>query len=277
MTPASIPRRAVRIGAHVLVRVLVALVLLTVLGATGMTATDGAATKHGTATATSCARVGPVSTSGLGFWWSCDAVVSWSDGSETRWHFSNSALTPDEPRKPVVRRESDRGSDVVVAEPTPYAALGWALLLPLLGLAFLGVRIPPSIPEQRSLLPVLGAGWWLVIAGGIGHSARPTLGLLLIIAGHVVLVVAAVLTVGRRRNGYPPREAPVKFAQRARYSWTLLLAGCCGIALALLFSPTWTGIMTLVALPVVSLGAGIWLWSLMIRQGTQRPGTAAAK
>ncbi|MGP4018517.1 DUF6346 domain-containing protein [Saccharopolyspora sp. 5N708] len=271
MTPASISRRAAHLGAQILVRVFVALIFLTVLGATGMTAADGMASRHGTATATNCQRVGPISTSGLGFWWSCDAVVNWSDGGETRWHFGNSALTPDEPRKPVVRRESDRGFDVVVAEPTPYAALGWALLIPLLGLAFLGVRIPPRVPEQRSLLPVLAAGWWLVIAGGVGYRALPVLGLLLIIAGHLVLVVAAVLTIGRRRGGYPPPGAPVKFAQRSRYRWTSLLAGGCGIAVALLFSPKWPGIMALVALPAVCLGAGIWLWSLMIRQRIRRP------
>ncbi|WP_460960681.1 DUF6346 domain-containing protein [Parasphingorhabdus pacifica] len=58
-------------ASQVLVRLLVLAVLHTVMGATGTMATDGTPADRGTALATRRESVGPVSMSGLGWWWTC--------------------------------------------------------------------------------------------------------------------------------------------------------------------------------------------------------------
>lgn len=82
--PSTSPNRAWRlayIASQVLVRLLVLAVFHTVMGATGIMATDGTPTDRGTALATRYERVGPVSMSGLGWWWTCEATITWADGS----------------------------------------------------------------------------------------------------------------------------------------------------------------------------------------------------
>lgn len=268
-------RRFGYIASQIVVRLLVLLVFHTVMGATGITTTDGTPTERGTALATRCEQVGPVSMSGLGWWWVCDATVTWADGGSEQRTFKFSDLTPDNRTTPapVERRELDnRGSNVVIADPTAPAALGWALFVPLLGLAFLGVRIPgipprgPD-PERRrrarlGIWPpaILAAGWWLVIAGGLGSGrldVLPWLPVVVIVAGHVFLAVGAAFAIARRRHGYPDREPPVAVGGLLLRANLLLGLGVLGVLGGLLSGQSPAGIAALTALPLVAAGFGV--------------------
>lgn len=275
--PPTSPNRAWRIGyiaSQIVVRLLVLAVFHTVMGATGIMTTDGTPTDRGTALATRCEHVGPVSMSGLGWWWTCEATITWTDGSTDEHSFTFSDLTPQNytTPAPVERRELDnRGSNVVVAEPAPYSALGWALFIPLLGLALVGFRIPgipPRGPDQerrrRSRLQVwppavLAAGWWLVIAGGMGSghlSILTWLPMMVIIAGHAFLAAGAGLAISRQRSGYPDRELPASAGGRLLRANLLLLLGGLGLAAGLLSGQPLPGVAALTALPVVAVAFG---------------------
>ncbi|MFR9731818.1 DUF6346 domain-containing protein [Saccharopolyspora sp. MS10] len=262
-----------RLAAEIVVRLLVLLVFHTTMGATGITTTDGVPTERGTARATDCERAGPVSMSGLGFWWTCEATVTWADGRSEQRTFKFSDLTPDNRTAPapVERRELDnRGSNVVIADAGSFAPLGWALFVPLLGLAFVGVRlpIPPRGPDPerrgRARLAVwppalLAAGWWLVIAGGLGHGRLAVLTWLpvvVIVAGHALLAVGAGFAINRRRHGYPEFEPPVRVGGRLFRANLLLTLGILGLGLGLVSGQEPLGIAALTALPVAALGLG---------------------
>ncbi|QUG99508.1 hypothetical protein HUO13_00650 [Saccharopolyspora erythraea] len=272
--------RAWRVGyivSQVLVRFLVLAVFHTVMGATGIMTTDGTPTERGTALANRCELAGPVSMSGLGWWWDCDATITWADGDAEERSFKFSDLTPRNytTPAPVVRRELDnRGSNVVVDEPAPHSALGWALFIPLLGLALVGFRIPGIPPlrpaehrerRRRSRLQtwppaVLAAGWWLVIAGGLGHGhldALTWVPVAVIIAGHAFLAVGAALAVSRRRGGYPDRQPPIALGGRQFRANLLLVVGALGVAAGLLSGQPPTGLAALTALPLVAVAFGV--------------------
>ncbi|GAA3360922.1 DUF6346 domain-containing protein [Saccharopolyspora gregorii] len=263
-------RRIGGIAAHLAVRLLVLLVFATVMGATGITGTDGTPTERGTALATGCARVGPVSASGLGWWWRCEATISWADGRTEQRTFKYSDLTPDNTTTPapVERRELDnRGSNVVVSSAGEWAPLGWALFAPLLGLALLGVRLPSRDAERRrrarlGIWPpaLLAAGWWLVVAGGLGSGRLDLLGwvpVVVVVAGHVFLAVGALFALARRRHGYPDVEPPVPVGGRLARANLLLVLGVLGLGGALLSGQALLGVLALAALPVVALGFGL--------------------
>ncbi|WP_460962191.1 DUF6346 domain-containing protein [Parasphingorhabdus pacifica] len=259
---------------QVVVRLLVLAVFHTVMGATGTMATDGTPTDRGTALATRCEHVGPISMSGLGWWWTCDATITWTNGSTDEHSFKFSDLTPHNYTSPapVERRELDnRGSNVVVDDPAPYSALGWALFMPLLGLALVGFRIPgipPRSPDgerrrrsRRQIWPpaVLAAGWWLVIAGGLGSghlSVLTWLPMVVIIAGHAFLAVGAALAVSRQRSGYPDRELPVAVSGRLFRANLLLLLGGLGLTAGVLSGQALLGTAALTALPIVAVAFG---------------------
>ncbi|MBE9373426.1 hypothetical protein IQ251_03090 [Saccharopolyspora sp. HNM0983] len=248
----------------------------TVMGATGTETVEGTLTKRGTALADHCERVGPLSLdSGFGWWWSCDATVTWPDGSTQEQPFKFSELTPENytTPEPVVLREKDnRGDNIVLDETAEYAELGWALLIPLIFLFIVGVQVPglprgyPDREQRRRerlhVWPpaVLAAGWWLVIAGGLGHGHLTTLTFLPMIAiviGHGVLAAGASMAVTRRQNQYPDREVPTSVGNRARRANALLILGTLGLLAALSTDETARGTLALTAFPLIALGFGL--------------------
>nr|WP_228046058.1 DUF6346 domain-containing protein [Saccharopolyspora sp. HNM0983] len=283
-------RRIAHISSQILIRFLVLALFYTVTGATGSLMSDGAPTERGTALADECDYVGPLSISGLGWWWSCDATITWPDGSTQQQPFQFSFLTPENytTPQPVVRHELDnRGSNIVVDEPTPYAALGWALFIPLIGMVLTGIQVPglprgyPGREQRRRerlhVWPpaVLAAGWWLVIAGGLGHGHLTTLTYLpitTIVIGHGVLAIGASMAVTRRQNQYPDREVPTSVGNRARRANALLILGTLGLLAALSTDETARGTLALTAFPLIALGFGLrgHLVSTRIRRLTER-------
>nr|WP_228046060.1 DUF6346 domain-containing protein [Saccharopolyspora sp. HNM0983] len=268
-------RRIAHISSQILIRFLLAALFYTATGVTGTSAVDGAPTERGTALADECDYVGPLSLSGLGWWWSCDATITWPDGSTQQQPFKFSQLTPENHTtpQPVVRRELDNsGSNIVVDEPVPYAALGWALFIPLIGFTFVGIRLPfiaPGYPNReqcrRARLQVwppavLAAGWWLVIAGGLGHghlTALTYLPMTAIVLGHGVLAAGAWLALLRRRDGYPDREPRVTARNHTRRANALLILGTLGLLAALSTDETARGTLALTAFPLIALGFGL--------------------
>lgn len=65
--------------------------------------------RTGTADVVACRRVGPVSGSGLGYWWSCDVVVRWDDGESGRYDVPGSLFRPADRDRAVPVREVLRG------------------------------------------------------------------------------------------------------------------------------------------------------------------------
>lgn len=55
-----------------------------------------ASTARGTATVGACGRVGPVSWSGFGYWWTCDVLVSLPDGRKVRTSVGSSIVKPED-------------------------------------------------------------------------------------------------------------------------------------------------------------------------------------
>lgn len=284
-------RRIAHITSQIVIRILIVAVFHTVMGATGTETVEGTLTKRGTALADQCEHVGPLSfDSGIGWWWSCDATITWPDGSTEQQPFKFSELTPENytTPEPVVLREKDnRGSSVVLDETAEYANLGWALLIPLIFLFIVGIQVPglprgyPDREQRRRerlyVWPpaVLAAGWWLVIAGGLGYGHLTTLTYLpvtTIVIGHGVLAVGASMAVTRRQNQYPDRQPPTFVGNRQRRANWLLILGTLGLLPALLSDQPALGTLALTAFPLVALGFGLRgrLVSTRIRQLAER-------
>lgn len=73
-------------------------------------ALDPGTGRTGEATVVACRRVGPVSGSGLGYWWTCTVEVRWMDGGHNRYVVPGSRFTPADRERPVAVRETARGS-----------------------------------------------------------------------------------------------------------------------------------------------------------------------
>lgn len=152
------------------------------------------------------------------------------DGSRGTSAFKHSELTPRNRTEsvPVAWREVDNSGHMITAElPKPFAGTGWALLVPLLGVAIMGVELPRLVSpladqwtgrRRTARLQlwqplVLPAGWSLLIAGGLATAAPAVLpgsAVITLLLGHFVLATAAVLGVNRRRHGFehPPLISP---------------------------------------------------------------------
>ncbi|QGK70893.1 hypothetical protein GIY23_16450 [Allosaccharopolyspora coralli] len=210
--------RVTHVLTQVFVRVLLALIIMTVLSGTAMTSIDGSVRRVGTATAVDCTRIGPVSTSGLGWWWQCDGVITWEDGAREQHRFNGFMLTPADITQPVAveYRDGNGMSGAVSLRDAPYGAFGYALFVPLVALWLLGFRVPGVPPmgsveraERRRRLRlsvwtplVAPMGWALVVSGGLGTveigGAGPTL---VIMVGCLSLAGGALVTIDRRRRG----------------------------------------------------------------------------
>src|SRR5690606_27216942 len=88
------------------VLVLSGLSLLTLSGEEGL---DRGTGRTGTAQVVACRRVGPISGSGLGYWWTCTLEVRWDDGGQGRYVLPGSRFTPADRDRPVPVRETARG------------------------------------------------------------------------------------------------------------------------------------------------------------------------
>ncbi|MEU3271179.1 DUF6346 domain-containing protein [Saccharomonospora sp. NPDC006951] len=268
---------------QVVVRVLLALVSLTIAAVTGVLGSDGVVTKRGTALATACERVGPISTSGLGWYWACEAEITWSDGEHAHKKFQNSALTPENLThpKPVVYQSVRNAADqIVVDEPRPFLGLGYSLFVASVFAALYGVRIPgvPPMPADRRAerrrrvrlqwwqplaLPV---GWGLVVAGGIGTASPASSGgpVAVVVLGYVALAAGWFVSQDRRKRGVAEPEAlPPDRARRYGKTGRLLvmLGAAVAIVSALLNLPDWPEVVSAAAVPLALLAAG---WRLRL-------------
>ncbi|GAA4619325.1 DUF6346 domain-containing protein [Saccharopolyspora hordei] len=301
---AELPReerfwRTAFVASQVLVRVVIALVCYTVFVLTGAVASDGAVTDRGTALATHCERVGPISRSGLGWYWSCEAEVTWSDGRTTREEFPSSQLTPrntTEPAPVVHRDVRDAADQVVVDAPRPFAVLGWVMLVALTGLLVHGVWVPgvPPMPADRRAerrrrvrlqwwQPLAAPiGWGLLVAGGLG-AASPTasgLSVLAIVLGFGALVTAWAVSLNRRRKGVvEPRELPPELTARWGKvgGWLLVLGGIAAVAGLGTTLPDPVGVVGVLALPcaVIAVGWRVKVVASRRSRGTDPGGTAS--
>ncbi|MER6988728.1 DUF6346 domain-containing protein [Saccharopolyspora hirsuta] len=270
--------RVTYVVSQVLVRALLALVLFTVGVNMGVLNADGAVARSGTALAAHCERVGPVSRSGLGWYWSCDAQITWSDGEVTRKTFRNSELTPENQTRPapVVYRKAARGGDFIAVDaPRPFAGLGYSLFVALTFATFYGVRIPgvPPMPADRKrerrrrvrsqwwqplALPI---GWGLVIAGGLGTaSAAPTASsVLVILLGYLALIAGWFVSQLRRKKGVvEPKALPPERTRRVGKvgSWLVVLGGAAAVLSAVLTIPDWLAVVRAVAVPLAAVAVG---------------------
>lgn len=280
----SRPSRIAYVAWQVFVRFAALLICYTALASSGALASDGVITQRGSALAQHCERTGPVGLSGLGWYWRCDAAITWDDGSRETFSFKHSELTPHNQTEPapVAWREVDnRGHMITVETPRPFAGVGWALLIPLLGLAVMGVeipRLPSPFAEQwagrrRTLrlqvwqplaLPI---GWGLVIAGGLATAAPavlPAAAVITILLGYVALAVAAGVAGDRRRHGLgQPAELTAEQQERcARGGKRLRLIGSVAAALGVVAGfGNWLGVLGIVAVPlaIVLLGQRLLL------------------
>lgn len=264
---------------QVAVRVVVVLVLFTVWGASSVASGHGTVVDRGSAVASSCDRVGPVSTSGVGWWWKCEAAVTWSDGDTSTESFSFSGLTPENETVPVdvERREWDkRGSAVLLSGPAPYSSFGAALMIPLLGVALVGTRVPgvpPLAQQERAerrrrlrylawqplLLPV---GWAMVLGGGVTAGSLGGAAVLPIVVGHALLAVGVGVAVTRRRHGIGSPSWWPQTRISAGMSWgkTLVGIGVLGLLVSLLaISSGWQAVLSAALVPAAVVAFGIRL------------------
>ncbi|MER7013387.1 DUF6346 domain-containing protein [Saccharopolyspora sp. NPDC000359] len=278
---ADLPRqeriwRTAFVVSQVLVRVVIALVCYTIFTLTGAMGTGGAVADRGTAVATHCERVGPVSRSGLGWYWSCAAEVTWSDGRKTQEDFQSSELTPRNVTEPaaVVHREVRNASDLVVVDaPRPFAGLGWALFVALTFLLVHGVWIPgvPPMPADRRAerrrrvrlqwwQPLASPiGWGLVIAGGLGTASSTGLAVPTIVLGFAALVVGWAVSLNRRRKGVvEPQVLPPEQVRRwgRAGGWLVVLGGAAAAVGAIANFANFFGLLGTVALPCAVLAIG---------------------
>ncbi|TDD85658.1 hypothetical protein E1202_20445 [Saccharopolyspora karakumensis] len=289
--------RAGYVAWQVVVRLVALALCYTVFAVSGALSSDGVVTQRGTALATRCERVGPVSSSGLGWYWRCDAAITWDDGSTGETVFKQSELTPRNHAEPapVAWREVDNSGHMITAErPKPFAGFGWAMMIPLLGVAIMGVEIPgPRSPFaeqwagrrrttrlqlwQPLALPV---GWGLLIAGGLATAAPavvPGLAVITLLLGHFALAAAVVMGINRRRHGLepPPLISPERQVTCERAGNRLRWIGSAGTLLGLVAGfGNWLGVLGAVAIPLAVLAFGQRLLLIADRHRGQFDGTA---
>ncbi|GAB3678120.1 DUF6346 domain-containing protein [Saccharopolyspora tripterygii] len=291
--------RAAYVAWQVVVRLVALALCYTIFAASGALASDGVVTQRGTALATRCERVGPASLSGLGWYWRCDAAITWDDGSRETHFFKHSELTPRNRTEPVpvAWREVDNSGHMITAEiPKPFAGTGWALLIPLLAVAIMGVELPrPASPladqwtgrRRTARLQlwqplVLPAGWALVIAGGLATAAPavlPGAAVITLLLGHVVLATAVVLGINRRRHGFeePPLISPERRVRCERAGSALRWIGAAGAMLVLLMGfGNWLGVLGAAAIPLALAALGRRLLLVAPRHRGQFDGTGRA-
>ncbi|MFC7343768.1 DUF6346 domain-containing protein [Saccharopolyspora griseoalba] len=273
------PGRFVYYVCQVLVRLVFALVLYTVFVVSGALASDGVVAKTGTAIATDCERVGPVSRSGLGWYWQCDAEITWSDGSKDTSSFTSSDLTPrnrTEPA-PVAWREVDNSGHMITVERAkPFAGFGWAVTMPLFGAVLMGVELPRlqsvfadqwTRRRERTRMQLwepamLPLGWGLLIAGGLATAAPavlPGMAVITILLGYCALAVALGVAINRRRQGLgePPVLSPERREKLARVAKWLRGVGAAGVVLGVVVGfGNWLGVLGAVAIPLALVAFG---------------------
>lgn len=221
MTPAEKFWRGAHIVSQVLIRFVLFAVLGTALGASGSLSAGGAVTERGTAIATSCEKVGPVSFSGIGWYWECDGVITWEDGDKQEKHFTVSELTPRNltvPAEVEFREQRNAPDKITVDKPRPYVTFGRVLFIPLVPAFIFGMwipGIPPNSAAERAehrrrtrlqlwqplMIPV---SWGVLIMGGLGTAApavMPGIAVVTILASYVGLVVTWIVHLQRRRHG----------------------------------------------------------------------------
>lgn len=81
---------------------------LSLLTLSGEEALDQGTGRTGAANVVDCRRVGPLSGSGLGYWWTCTVEVRWDDGDQDRYDLPGSRFTPADRAQPVAVREVAR-------------------------------------------------------------------------------------------------------------------------------------------------------------------------
>ncbi|WP_158628608.1 DUF6346 domain-containing protein [Saccharopolyspora rhizosphaerae] len=281
---------------QVVVRLVALLACYTAFVASGALASDGAITQRGSALAQHCERTGPVGSSGFGWYWRCDAVITWDDGSQERASFKHSEMTPRNRSEaaPVAWREVDnRGHMITVETPKPFAGLGWALLIPFLGLAFMGVEVrwlPSPFADQwtgrrraRRLQVwqplVFPVGWALVLAGGVATAAPPVLpgcAVITILLGYFCLAVGAGVAGSRRRHGHetPPELGPTGQERCRRWGNVLRVVGLVATVLVLVVgSPNWPGVLGAAAIPLAVSALGQRLLVVTGRSRNRSGGT----
>ncbi len=111
-----------------------------------------------------CARLGPVSADGFGYWWQCDIVVTAVDGRVVRTTVSESLVTPADRGRPVELVERCRRGNVDNCHYGTEPQVGWGLLLALLSLVQIFVVL------LCALAVVIGSA--MVIRGPDKHHAR---------------------------------------------------------------------------------------------------------
>ncbi|MGW1676824.1 DUF6346 domain-containing protein [Saccharopolyspora sp. NPDC002376] len=291
--------RAAFLVSQVLVRVVIALVCYTAFSLTSASGSDGVVADRGTALATNCERVGPVSRSGLGWYWACDAEITWSDGRTTQKNFQSSELTPQNMTEPapVVYRKVRNAADLIAVDaPRPFVGLGWTLLIALTCTMVYGMWIPgvPPMPADRRAerrrrirlqwwnplaVPI---GWGLVIAGGLGTASPESTGLsvLAIVLGFAALVAAWGISLNRRRNGVlEPKVLPPEQTRRwgKTGSWLVVLGGAAVVAGGVTKLPDLFGVLGAVALPCTVVAVGVRLKLVANRRsgGTDQAGTTS--
>ena len=270
-------RRGTYLTAQVLVRVVLALVTYTVFVGTGALASDGVVAQRGTAQAVDCERVGPISRSGLGWYWSCDAEITWADGSTGRSSFQASDLTPESRTEPVpvVRKEvRNRGDMVDVDKQRPLAGLGWALYIPLLGTTLAGFRVP-GVPRRSAHQRVrdrerrlqwwqplaLPIGWGLVFAGGFARAdqAFRSWSVFTIVLGYAALAAGWFIWVYRRRDQQPapPQPSPQQLTTVSTWGRRVCWVGGALALVGLIAGmSSWPGVIGLLAVPACVVVVG---------------------
>ncbi len=102
-------RAAVDVGLAVVTvgLVLSGLILMTLARAEAL---DKATGRQGAARVLTCLRSGPISGSGLGYWWTCTVEVDWDSGAPGRYVESGSLCTPDDQDRQIQVHETIRSS-----------------------------------------------------------------------------------------------------------------------------------------------------------------------
>lgn len=119
-----------------------------IAGLTGFThfkpaAATTSVSDRGVARVADCRREGPVSVSGFGYWWLCEADVVWDSGGRQRVTVQIGQLGPDDAGRdvPVVQRlvadKASRAAAVYRADFEPSVVLGLGSVLGGLGFGFL--------------------------------------------------------------------------------------------------------------------------------------------
>ncbi|WP_344129874.1 DUF6346 domain-containing protein [Saccharopolyspora halophila] len=286
----------IHVAAQTVLRALVLVILYAVFVNTGSLAADGIVTKRGTALATACERVGPLSRSGLGWYWQCEGKITWQDGKQGTSTFTGSDLTPSnktEPAPVAWREIRNRGHQITVEKPRPFVTFGRLMVVPLFGLAVFGARIPgvPPLPTderteyrrkrrlqlwQPLMIPV---GWGLLVAGGLATAAPaviPGMAVVTLVVAYVALIVMWALSRNRARKGFPEPTLLSSDSQSACLAgghFLRVLGGLGVIFGGILGFGNWLGVLGVVAIPLALVTFGQRLLLVTNRHRRQFDGT----